>query len=320
MSALVTPRPFPSDAPLVSEITMAPDGRLLLGRRLDEPWRQDRHARQLFLAEIEAASRIPSDSIFLASLVAAEESPEPSLQREFSSIGTLGDRIRGRRTFTGAKLLTIAAGMLAALDEIERLGLVHGDPSPSNLLLTPRGDVQLADFLSSRAAFAGGFQVPGAEARRQRDRRSFVTWFSLLVSRLGAADDVGRSLREILGPGGLEELRFMRFRRFIESNIAGREPLDTVEDAPDAEPPAPLEPLPVSVVIGPATDERSVYLSAKYVAGLSGAPVSDVRRRIQAGTESIGARYPGEARALADRLAAFGISTRIVPRAASQEP
>ena len=147
-------RPFPSDIPTASEITTGPDGVLRLHRRLLGPWRQDRRARDVLLAEIEANARVPLNSETLVPLVDQGDVPEPWLARRFFECGTLAHRIRRTDWPQGDELLTIVATLLKAFEELDRLGLTHGDPAPCNVFLTPEGTVRLGDLCSARARFA----------------------------------------------------------------------------------------------------------------------------------------------------------------------
>ncbi len=200
---------FTSDAPLSGEVTVGPGGFPRLKRRLDEPWRGDLRARHLLLAEIEANSRVPLASLPLVPLLSAGDAPEPWLMREFFERGTIAHRIRAAAWPSGGELLTIASWLVAAADELESLGLFHGDPSPSNVFITPEGTVRLGDLASSRAAFASGgvARRPGSDGRTDRGR--MLRWLLPLARRCDETDPLVRTLVGALAGGATEEMQVL---------------------------------------------------------------------------------------------------------------
>jgi serine/threonine protein kinase len=302
---------FPSDAPLASEVTVGPGGFPRLRRRLDEPWLGDLRARQLFLAEIEAHARIPLASVALVPLLSAGDAPEPWLQREFFDGGTLAHRIRAAAWPSGGELLTIASWLLAAADELESLGLVHGDPSPSNVVITAEGTVRLGDLASSRAAFAAGglARKPGADGRTDRGR--ILEWLLALARRCDGADSLVIALTGALAGGATGEMQSLRLRRLVEERESEAAPVLPAPARPAVGPAAPPEPLLVAVVAGPAADGKGSYLAAKRLAALTGRPVPDLRAEIRAGTALFEAPYPGPAADLVDEFAALEVPARI---------
>ncbi len=306
-----SPSAFPSDAPLASEVTAGPGGFPRLKRRLDDPWRGDLEARSLLLSEIEVNSRIPLASLPLVPLLAAGDAPEPWLQREFFDRGTLAHRIRAATWPTGGELLTIVSGLLAAADELERLGLSHGDPSPSNVFITNGGTVRLGDLASSRAAFAAGGVAKKPGSDRRTDRGRMLQWLLPLAQRCDEADPLVRMLTGALAESATEEMQVLRLRRFVEEREADAGPVLPAPEKPVLGPGTTPEPLLVAVVAGPAADDKGTYLAARHLAALTGRPVSDVRSEIRAGTAVFEALYPGAAAELVARFAELNVPARI---------
>jgi hypothetical protein len=311
------PAAFPSDAPLASEITTGPGGVSRLRRTLDAPWREDRRARQALAAEIEANSRIPLDSGALVPLLGAGDAPEPWLMREFFEGGTLAHRLRAAAWPRGSELLTVVGWMLSALDEVESLGLTHGDPSPANLFLTTDGAVRLGDLRSARAAFAAApvTRKPGSEVRTDRGR--FLRWLVPLVGRCDPQDPLVAAFTGALAGGATEEVQIPRLRRLVEEREADAGPVLSAPARPAVRPAASPAPVLVAVVAGPVPDEKASYLAAKHLAALSNRPLPDLRAALRAGTATVDLLYPGPACDLVGQLVAMNVPARIRPAGAS---
>lgn len=306
-----SPSAFPSDAPLASEVTVGPGGFPRLKRRLDDPWRGDLEARSLLVSEIEVNSRVPIASLALVPLLSAGDTPGPWLQRRFFEGGTLAHRIRAAAWPTGGELLTTVSWLLAAADELESLGLSHGHPSPSNVFITNGGTVRLGDLSSSRAAFAadGVAKKPASDGRTDRGR--MLQWLLPLARRCDPADPLVRTLTSALAEGATEKMQTLRLRRFVEEREADASPVLPAPEKPVLGPATTPEPLLVSVVAGPATDDKGTYLAAKLLAALTGRPVPDVRSEIRAGTAVFESLYPGAAAELVARFAELNVPARI---------
>jgi hypothetical protein len=292
-------------------VTVGPGGVSRLKRRLDGPWRGDPGARLLLLAEIGVNSRIPPASLPLVPLLSAGDAPEPWLQREFFGRGTLAHRIRAAAWPTGGELLTIAGWILAAGDALESLGLVHGDPSPSNFFITPEGTVRLGDLSSSRAAFAAGGVARKSGPDGRTDRGRMLRWLLPLARRCDETDPLVRTLIGALAESPTEEMQLLRLRRLAEEREADAAPVAAAPERPSLGPGAPPEPLLVAVVAGPAPDDKGTYLAAKHLAALTGRPVPELRSEIRVGAAVIEALYPGTATELLDQLAALKVPARI---------
>ena len=75
----------------------------------------------------------------------------PLLVMEYAEGGSLRDRL-ARGPLSRAELDSLADGLLRALEAVHDAGAVHRDVKPSNVLLTGRGEVKLADFGIARNA------------------------------------------------------------------------------------------------------------------------------------------------------------------------
>lgn len=60
--------------------------------------------------------------------------------------GTVADRIRSDGALPVAQTVALAAEIAQGLDALHRLGILHRDVKPSNVLLDPAGGAALADF------------------------------------------------------------------------------------------------------------------------------------------------------------------------------
>ncbi|GEL17181.1 Stk1 family PASTA domain-containing Ser/Thr kinase [Pseudonocardia asaccharolytica] len=84
--------------------------------------------------------------------------PEPTLflVMELVEGGTLREVLRARGAFGVPGALAVMGPVLAGLSEAHRLGLVHRDVKPENVLISRGGEVKVADFgLVTAAAQAG---------------------------------------------------------------------------------------------------------------------------------------------------------------------
>ncbi|CAD6249868.1 unnamed protein product [Miscanthus lutarioriparius] len=84
---------------------------------------------------------------------------------EYVPGGSLGDVLRQCGRLQEDAIAGVARHVLCGLRHLHRLGIVHGDVKPSNLLVGRHGEVKIADFGASRhVPSAGGAQrAAGAE-------------------------------------------------------------------------------------------------------------------------------------------------------------
>ncbi|RYE78405.1 MAG: Stk1 family PASTA domain-containing Ser/Thr kinase [Myxococcales bacterium] len=76
---------------------------------------------------------------------------QPYIVMEYVAGRTLRDIIREGRKILPERALEITSGVLSALDYSHRMGIIHRDIKPGNVMLTPSGDVKVMDFGIARA-------------------------------------------------------------------------------------------------------------------------------------------------------------------------
>ncbi|WP_433560449.1 protein kinase domain-containing protein [Nocardia sp. CA-151230] len=81
----------------------------------------------------------------------------PYLVMPYYPLDSLEARIRRDGPLAVDEVLTIGAGIARALESAHRLGILHRDVKPGNILLTDAGEPALADFGIARVA--GGFET-----------------------------------------------------------------------------------------------------------------------------------------------------------------
>jgi CheY-like chemotaxis protein len=113
------------------------------------------NARERVLREARLAVRLAHRNI-VRLLEVGETDSGVYLAFEYVSGGTLADLLNrqpGRRLAL-ASAVRIAADVAAALGAAKELGIIHRDIKPANLLLTPEGEVRVADFGLARQVLA----------------------------------------------------------------------------------------------------------------------------------------------------------------------
>ncbi|MFE2063925.1 PQQ-binding-like beta-propeller repeat protein [Streptomyces sp. NPDC059467] len=106
--------------------------------------------RSRFRQEVEAARRV--SGAFTAPVVDADpEAARPWMATQYVAGRSLADRLRDRGSLRGAELRRLALGLVEALRDIHRAGVVHRDLKPANVLLAEDGP-RVIDFGISRAA------------------------------------------------------------------------------------------------------------------------------------------------------------------------
>ncbi|MDE9366442.1 protein kinase [Luteipulveratus sp. YIM 133132] len=86
-----------------------------------------------------------------------------ALITELAEGGSLADAIAGRGHLTVGELVTVLCPVARAVHDLHSLGLVHGDLSPSNILLTDDGRPLIADLGVARLAGMSDPRVWGTE-------------------------------------------------------------------------------------------------------------------------------------------------------------
>ncbi|MFD2796291.1 protein kinase [Promicromonospora vindobonensis] len=107
--------------------------KLIRGAQLD-----DDEFRARFRREVRAAAKVRSR--FIANLIDADPDAElPWLATEYVPGPTLAQALAAQGPLSEADVLRLVAGVAEALHEMHRVGLVHRDVKPANVILGPDG-------------------------------------------------------------------------------------------------------------------------------------------------------------------------------------
>ena len=125
-------------------------GRVVALKVVHEQFAQDEEFRSRFRREVAAARRV--SGAFTAAVVDADPGADrPWMATSYISGPTLAQRVESEGPLDGAELRRLAIGLVEALREIHRAGVVHRDFKPSNIVLSGEGP-RVIDFGISRAA------------------------------------------------------------------------------------------------------------------------------------------------------------------------
>ncbi|MFC8361341.1 PQQ-binding-like beta-propeller repeat protein [Streptomyces griseorubiginosus] len=125
-------------------------GREVAVKVVHAQYAEDTVFRARFRQEIESVRKV--SGAFTAPVVDADpEALRPWMATQYVPGLSLADRIRERGALRGTELRQLALGLVEALRDIHRAGVVHRDLKPANVLLAEDGP-RVIDFGISRAA------------------------------------------------------------------------------------------------------------------------------------------------------------------------
>jgi serine/threonine-protein kinase len=127
---------------------------------LAERYSRDPEARGRFKREAMAAARLSGEPHVITVFDVAEHAGRPFIVMEYLEGGSLHDKLSAGSVDPREALdwLGQAAG---ALDTAHRLGIVHRDVKPANLLLDREGSLQVVDFGIASASGLDTLTLPG---------------------------------------------------------------------------------------------------------------------------------------------------------------
>nr|WP_206439570.1 serine/threonine-protein kinase [Streptomyces scabichelini] len=125
-------------------------GRELAVKVVHAQYAEDPVFRARFRQEIEAVRKV--SGAFTAPVVDADpEAVRPWMATQYVPGQSLADRIRDREPLKNTELRRLALGLVEALRDIHRAGVVHRDLKPANVLMAEDGP-RVIDFGIARAA------------------------------------------------------------------------------------------------------------------------------------------------------------------------
>ncbi|GAB7107876.1 serine/threonine-protein kinase [Streptomyces phaeofaciens JCM 4814] len=125
-------------------------GREVAVKVVHAQYAEDKVFRARFRQEIDAVRKV--SGAFTAPVVDADpEAARPWMATQYVPGPALSARIRGAGPLKGAELRLLALGLVEALRDIHRAGVVHRDLKPANVLMAEDGP-RVIDFGISRAA------------------------------------------------------------------------------------------------------------------------------------------------------------------------
>ncbi|MFC7216995.1 PQQ-binding-like beta-propeller repeat protein [Streptomyces polyrhachis] len=132
-------------------LAQAESGRLVAVKVVHQQFAEDFEFRTRFRQEVAAARQV--SGAFTAPVVDADaDAPRPWMATSYVPATTLGARVRREGALTEpGELRLLAVGLVEALRELHRAGVIHRDLKPDNVLLTDDGP-RVIDFGISRCA------------------------------------------------------------------------------------------------------------------------------------------------------------------------
>ncbi|MBV8856163.1 MAG: tetratricopeptide repeat protein [Acidobacteria bacterium] len=121
----------------------------VLGRRvavkIPHAGRDESHYRARFLREARAVSKLRHENIAAVHDYGETEEGQPFIVMELVSGQTLGEMLAGPG-ISVARAVEVTCEVARALSEAHRLGVVHRDVKPSNVVIDDAGTVKVLDF------------------------------------------------------------------------------------------------------------------------------------------------------------------------------
>ncbi|NUP17549.1 MAG: protein kinase [Streptomyces sp.] len=134
-------------------------GRQVAVKVVHPPYAQDEEFRTRFRQEIAAARQV--SGAFTAPVVDADaDAEQPWMATLYVPGRTLSDVVTQDGPLSGRDLRTLALGLVEALRDIHRVGVVHRDLKPSNILMAEDGP-RVIDFGISHAVDNEALTVTG---------------------------------------------------------------------------------------------------------------------------------------------------------------
>jgi len=116
--------------------------------------------RERFAREARIAARLSSPHI-VAVYDAGEADGRPFLVMEYVAGPSLAEHLAQHGPLALGRAVVLVCDVLQALARAHALGVVHGDVTPANILLTPAGRAKLADFGAASGSSAPAGDVWG---------------------------------------------------------------------------------------------------------------------------------------------------------------
>ncbi|WP_410674340.1 serine/threonine-protein kinase [Amycolatopsis sp. cmx-4-68] len=137
---------------------VAPDGRLVAVKQVHAEFAHDARFRGRFRQEVQASQRV-SGAFTAAVMDADPDAATPWLASVFVTGPSLKEAVEATGPLPVDAVRRLAVGLATALTEIHRVGLIHRDLKPGNVLLTGDGP-RVIDFGIARAT-EGGADLTG---------------------------------------------------------------------------------------------------------------------------------------------------------------
>lgn len=141
-------------------LARALEGALLAVKVVNHDYASDPDFRARFAREVALAQRVRASCTPAIRGVGLND-VRPWMAMDYVPGPTLSAQVRSGRPFTGAALLSLGLGTAEALVAIHRVGVVHRDLKPGNVVLGPQGPCVL-DFGIARACDAASTTRTGA--------------------------------------------------------------------------------------------------------------------------------------------------------------